>query len=419
MRASVVFLACALALSAQDLRPKDVREIGKGGSNALPRLGELLKHPDTAIRVEAVRQISDIGTLASLDLLVQATRDNDPEMQIRAADGLVNFYLPGYVSRGLGASIVRTAGSVKARFTDTNDQVIDSFIKVRPDVVAAIGALISGGNGMDVRATAARAGGILRDKGVVPDLLEALRTKNTDVLYESLVALQKIRDEAAGPRMSFLLRDPEPKVQIAAIETTGLLRNQQAVPDLLGVLKDAKNDKVRRAALGALAMLPDDKSRPVFQEYLSAKDEKMRAAAAEGFGRLRNPADQPTLDKAWQAEGKSQARLSLGFALVMSGRHELSEFSPLQYLINNLNSNAYRGIAEPFLTELARQENIRNVLYPVLSSGTKEEKMGLARVLAQSGDRASMPYLQKLSNDSDPAVASEGVKAMRNLQARL
>jgi HEAT repeat protein len=419
MRASLILVICAFALAAQDLRPKDVREIGKGGSNSLPRLGELLKHPDTAIRAEAVRQITEIGTLASLDLLVAATHDNDAEVQVRAADGLVNFYLPGYVRTGLAASLTRAGGSIKAKFTDTNDQVIDSFIKVRPDVVAAIGALVRGGNGMDVRATAARDAGILRDKGAVPDLLEALRTKNTDVLYESLVALQKIRDESAGPRMTFLLRDPDAKVQIAAIETAGLLRTQEAVPALQSVLKDAKNDKIRRAALGSLAMLPDEKSRPVYQEYLSAKDEKMRAAAAEGFARLRQNADQPALEKAWQAEGKTQPRLSLAFALVMSGRTELSEFSPLQYLLNNLNSNAYRGVAEPFLTELAREESVRNILYPVLSSGTKDEKMGLARVLARSGDRASVPYLQKLSTDSDPAVASEGVRAMRNLQARL
>src|ERR1700757_2711366 len=74
MRASIIVFVCACALNAQDAAPmrvKDVREIAKGGSNALPRLGELLKYPDTAIRVEAVRQITDIGTLPSLDLLVQ------------------------------------------------------------------------------------------------------------------------------------------------------------------------------------------------------------------------------------------------------------------------------------------------------------------------------------------------------------
>src|SRR5258708_10994739 len=259
MRASIFVFVCACVLTAQDAAPmrvKDVREIAKGGSNALPRLGELLKYPDTAIRAEAVRQITDIGTLPSLDLLVQATHDNDGEVQVRAADGLVNFYLPGYVRTGLAASITRVGSSIKGRFTDTNDQVIDPFIVVRPDVVTAIAGLVRGGNGMDVRAAAARDAGILRAKGAVPDLLDALRTKNTDVLYESLIALQNIRDESAGPRISFLLRDPDTKVQIAAIETMGLLRNQAAVPDLLGVLKDAKNDKGRRAALGSLAMMP-------------------------------------------------------------------------------------------------------------------------------------------------------------------
>src|SRR5882724_1527422 len=166
MRYALLF-ACALTMAAQDVRPKDVREIGKGGSVALPRLGELLKHADTAIRTEAVRQITDIAKLDGLDLLIQATHDNDPEVQMRAVDGLVNFYLPGYVRTGIAASITRVGGSIKGRFTDTNDQVVDPYITVRPDVVAAIGSLVSGGNGMDVRAGAARAAGILRGQGAV------------------------------------------------------------------------------------------------------------------------------------------------------------------------------------------------------------------------------------------------------------
>src|SRR5881398_193255 len=113
MRPALLVLLAAFALSAQDVRPKDVREAAKPGSVALPRLGELLKHPDTAIRAEAVRQITEIGTLPSLDLLVQATHDNDPEVQIRAADGLVNFYVPGYVRTGIAASISRAGNSIK------------------------------------------------------------------------------------------------------------------------------------------------------------------------------------------------------------------------------------------------------------------------------------------------------------------
>ncbi len=85
---------CSL-LSAQVTRPKEVRELAKGGSNAIPQLQALLKNQDLNIRVEAVKSIVDIGTQRSLDPLIEATSDSDAEIQIRATDGLVNFYLPG------------------------------------------------------------------------------------------------------------------------------------------------------------------------------------------------------------------------------------------------------------------------------------------------------------------------------------
>jgi len=36
-----------------------------------------------------------------------------------------------------------------------------------------------------------------------------------------------------------------------------------------------------------------------------------------------------------------------------------------------------------------------------------------------SGDKESVAYLDKTSRDADPYVAQEGLRAMRNLQARL
>src|SRR6266481_5675600 len=140
---SVCFLSSAIAFavltaSAQEtLRTKDVRNLAKQGSSALPRLQELLRNPDLDIRVEAVKTITEVGTPGSLAPLIQATADNDPEVQIRATDGLVNFYLPGYVQKGLGASLKRVGTSIKSHFTDTNDQVIDPFVEVRPAVIQA------------------------------------------------------------------------------------------------------------------------------------------------------------------------------------------------------------------------------------------------------------------------------------------
>ena len=414
----IYFAAFALLTSAaaQDTRPKDVKEIGKAGAAAIPRLTELLKDPNTDVRVEAVKQLT---VLRALDALVLATHDNQAEVQIHATDGMVNFYLPGYVQTGISGTIKRAGGSIKGKFTETNDQVVDSYVTARPDVITALGSLARGGANMEARANAARAAGILRGKAAVPDLIEALKTKDTDVLYESLIAIQKIRDESAGPKIAFLLRDLNSKVQIAAIETTGLLRTLQAVPDLVDVLKRAKDSKVRRAALGSLAMMPDATSRPVFQQYLHDKDEKLRGAAAEGYGRLRDPADGAMLEQAWKDETKTSPRISLAFALVKLGNIQISEFSPLQFLINNLNSSAYKGEAQPFLTELARDTSVRIALYGTLAAATKDEKIGMARVLAASGDKESVSYLEKLSRDPDGEVAQEGLRAMRSLQARL
>ncbi len=416
--ALIIMLASIGVLPGQEVRPKDVREIAKGGSTAIPRLQELLKNTSVDVRIEAVKQITEIGTQRSLDPLILASQDNDPEVQIRATDGLVNFYLPGYAQSGFSASLRRVGAGIKGKFTDTNDQTIDPYVIVRPEVIDALGKLASRGGSMEARANAARGAGILRGRAAVSDLIEAAHSKNTDVIYESLVALQKIHDESAAPRITFLLHDLDQKVRIAAIETTGLLRDQEAVPDLVGVLTRAREAKVKRAALTSIAMLPSEKSRPLYAQYLRDKDDKMRAAAAEGYARLRNPDDLGMLAKAWQEEGKTSPRLSLAFAQVMLAKTELSEFSPLQYLINTLNSASYKGEAFPFLVELARDDQVRRALYRPLQTGTKDEKMGLLGVLARSGDQASIAELQKLTNDGDADVAREALRAKRTLQAR-
>jgi HEAT repeat protein len=410
----------ALAALAQDaaLRPKDVREMGKGGADAIPKLAALLTNPAVEIRLEAVKQISEIATQYSLDPLITATRDSDAEIQIRATDGLVNFYLPGYLKTGFASSVRRVGTSIKGRFTDTNDQVIDPYITPRPDVIAALGVLARNGATPDAKANAARAIGILRGKAAIPDLVQAMHSKDTPVIYESLVALQKIRDPEAASSIAFLLHDLDPKVQIAAIETTGLLLNKSALPDLVDVLNHGRDAKVRRAALTAIAMLPAESSREIYARYIGDKDDKMRAAAAEGYARLKNPADLPMLEKAYQDEGKPSPRLSMAFAQAMLGKTALSEFSPLQFLVNTLNSAAYHGEAYPFLVELARDPAVRKSLYTPLLQGTKDEKINLARVMARSGDKSDVSQLEKLSHDPDPDVAQEGLRALRNLQAR-
>lgn len=405
--------------AAENPTPKTIRELAKGGSESIPRLEPLLKSPDLEVRIEAVKAITEIGTQHSLDPLVQATADSDPEVQIRATDGLVNFYLPGYVHSGFGASLRRVGTGIKSKFTDTNDQVIESYVEVRPQVIQALGRLVRGGSSMEARANAARAVGILRGRAAVPDLIEALHSKDSAVMYESLIALQKIRDQSAARSIGFVMRDLDQRVQIAAIETVGLLQNKDALPELLDVLNHARNSKVQKAALTSMAMLPDEKSREMYARYLRSKDDRLRAAAAEGFARLKNPEDQPMLETAFQNEKKTSPRLSLAFALASLGQTGIAELSPLQILIDTLNSKSYRGEAFALLVELARTPDVRSALYRSMEHGTKDEKIQLARVLARSGDAGSVPELEKVSRDPDAEVAQEGLRAIRSVKARL
>lgn len=419
----VGLLVCTCLSAQQDLsspdpkvRVKAARALAKSGSESIAQLIPLLKDSSVDVRREAVRSIIAIGTQHSLDPLITATHDNDPEVQIRAVDGLVNFYVPGYVESG---TLQKLSSAVHSGFDRENRQVIDGYVTVRPEVVRAIAPLVRGGASPEVRMHAARALGVLRGRAALPDLIAALKSKDTGVIFESLIAIQKIRDTSAGPSVMFLLHDLEERVQVAAIETVGILRTADALEDLQHIYDQAKSDRVRRTALGSLAMLADPASRVLFQNGLTDKSDGIRASAAEGFARVKNPANRPTLEKAFNEEKKMGPRLADAFALAAMGNLQTTELAPLTYLVNTLNSKGYRDVALPYLMELARDAAVRPALYGYLKTGTREEKVGLARALAVSGDRSSVAPLQGLTKDTDPAVAEEAIRALRTLQARL
>jgi HEAT repeat protein len=400
-------------------RARSVRELAKQGDDAIPKLAPYVGDPDLNVRLEAVKALVEIGGPKTLDPLVRAARDNDPEVQIRATDGLVNFYLPGYVKTGLSGTLQRAGNSVRGKFTDTNDQIIDAFVQVRPDVIEALGKLARGAVSLEARANAARAVGILRGLAAIPDLVEALHSKDDRLMYESLVALQKIRDPSVAPRIAFLLRDLQEKIQVAALETSGILRSREAAPDVRDALEHARTPKIRQAALSALAMIADPADHATFLRYLPDKDDALRAAAAEGLARLNNPADRTAVDRAFTEERKMSPRLSAAFAMVSLGNLDTGEFGPLRYLVNTLNVRAYRGVAIAFLTEVARDPKVRQTIYPLLTRATKDEKIQLSIMLARSGDRDSVPYLETLSLDPDPEVQQEGIRSLRTLRTRL
>jgi HEAT repeat protein len=398
-----------------------VRNLGKqNDATAIPALTPSLSDSDRQVRLEAVKAIVRIGGEASLDPLIKATHDSDPEVRIRATDGIVNQYLPDYVvNNSLSGVFIKGTRQVKAFFSSRNDQVVDPDVKVRPDVAKALAQEIGDGVNMEPRTNAALAAGILRVHDAVPALEQGLATINSDLIFECLIALQKIQDPSAGPSVNPRARDLDERVQLAALETIGILRSKDAAPDLHYVLVNGKNAKIRRAALEALAMLGLPGDRETFQRYADNKDPDLRAAALEGLGRIREPADGPALQTAYdEANAGWQVHAAAAFALVSEGKVDMGEFSPLPYLIECLNSKNRASTAHAYLVELSKRQEVRDALVKTLPSGSKDQKIALCSVLALSESDDAVAGLTSLSKDIDPDVSFAASRAVRILQSR-
>ena len=416
---SLALVLLSAFLSAFGQSPKEVRKVAKQGPSALPELQRFLLNDDVKVRAEAVRGMIEIGGQRAIDPLIEATRDNDPQVQILAVNGLVNFYLPGYVATGMAAPLKRIGSDIRSRFGESEGPAIEPYIVVRPNVLQAIGKVARNGSSLDSRANAARAAGVLRGKPLIPDLVEALKSRDSDLIWNTLIAFEKIKDRAACPGIRYLMRDFDERVQVEALAANGVLDCREARADIRDVLAHTNKDRVRRAALSALAMMPDPGDRTSFATYIENDDERMRTSAAEGYARLASIDDAHGLRTHFDRETRTAPRLALAFALVMDGDIATTDYAPLRYLVYALNNGNFRESAQTYLSEAARNPEVRRALYSMLGEGTRDEKVSLARVFAVSGDKSSVAPLEKLSHDADAIVAEEGTRQLRNLNSRI
>ncbi len=398
------------------LRIRAVRLMAEAvdGFRHLDRLEPLLRDSDEDVRAAAVSTLIRVRTLDAQRLLMQATTDPSPRVQSLAVDGLVDFYVPNYVKTGLLSSLRSFASSLKGRFSKPSPLTVSAYVRVNPETVRTIGAVIRQGRSDYAQANAARAVGILRGRAALDDLLAGIRSRNSTIILECLLAIKKLGESAAGPEIVFLLDDPDRRIREVATQTVGQLRVLEAVPGLVGIVRGADKANVRVQALIALAKIPGNGQRELFLDHLVDKNKGLRAAAAEGLGRIGNPDDARLLDHHFRLDKSGSVRLSLAFAGVLLGNHVR-----LNDLVAGLDSTVHRLEARPFLVELARDEDVLKRLYVPLSTGSDPQRRHLAYVVSQSGTADSVPHLESLASDGNTNVAAAAIEALRVLRARL
>src|ERR1039458_2306736 len=131
-------LAALCPLAAQDVKPKDVREAAKAGSTSIPKLQEFLKNPSSDVRNQAVRELIDIDRPQCIDPLVQATRDNDPEIQLLAQD--VKPKDVREAAKAGSTSIPKLQEFLKNPSSDVRNQAVRELIDIdRPQRIDPLG----------------------------------------------------------------------------------------------------------------------------------------------------------------------------------------------------------------------------------------------------------------------------------------
>jgi HEAT repeat protein len=219
--------------------------------------------------------------------------------------------------------------------------------------------------------------------------------------------------------VAFLARDLDDRVQTTALETLGVLRSTSSADDIRSAYKNARNLKIQRAALEALAMMALPADRPLFQQDLGQSDPELRADALEGLARLREPDDFPKLKEAFdEANADWRVHSAAAFAMVMEGNNSTEDLGPLRFLVEGFSLKARAGVSAGYLSEVVRSKDTRAALAKILADDLKDRKIGILNALSTVNAPDSIQILQQYASDKDKDVAFTAMRAVRIAQTR-
>jgi HEAT repeat protein len=333
---------------------------------------------------------------------------SDMENDIRAR--AVSSLVSMHISHASGVGAVLTKLGELITFTPDRDLeiVVEPDIPVDPVVVETLRArLVDSERG--IRRTAIRGLGILRAKAAVPDLLQVVRQDRDDGLrFDGVRSLRKIDDRSIAPELVALLNINSDGVRHELMATLGAMRYRGAVAELTRIVEGAtKTDTPRVLALSALADIADPASASLFEGLKNDKSELVRLYANEGIARTADKSQKSAISAARLTEKSPRVRTAQAFALLRIGESEY-----LDELVRGLERSTTRELAKEYLLETKPGD--REALFaPRTTSSTARAE--LADVMGRIGDPNALPRLQELAHDSDGDVARAAERATRRI----
>jgi HEAT repeat protein len=218
-----------------------------------------LKNPDVQRRREAARTLGHNKARAAVPALMEAFNDDDISLDVLRALVDINDSraLPTYIAATkdrrmevreksiagvVNLYVVEESGFVHQtrKVIDTlnpfdvgyDPLVVESYVPVSGDAIRALGALMVDPDSR-IRRTAAQAIGVLRGEEAVPNLVDALnKEKDSGVRLQVIRAIYKIGQPQYGAAVVPFIQDENKAVHDEAIRTAGYLKVKEAVAPL-------------------------------------------------------------------------------------------------------------------------------------------------------------------------------------------
>jgi HEAT repeat protein len=396
-----------------------------------------LKSPDAVRRQAAAKELGAVKYRPAIPQLVPLAKDpvaavrRDLELTLENMDDAQT--LPGFIALssdvendirsralaslvnlhvprafGIGAALINLRERVLLRSDRDLEIVVEPDVPVGPEVIDALRARI-GDSERGIRSIAIRGLGMLRARPAVPDLLQVVREDRDDGLrFDGVRALRKIGDASIAGELVGLLNINNDDVRHELIATLGAMRYGGALAELTRIVEsEKKTDPSRALALGALADLADPASVPVFEGLKDDRDEALRLYANEGIARTANPDMKTQISAARLIEKSDRVRLAQAFALLRLGQGEY-----LDELVRGLEKRPTRDLAREYLLE-TRGADRRALFAP--RSANPAARAELADVMGLMGDPEALPALRDMAQDADKDVARAAARAARRI----
>ena len=398
--------------------------------SSVEELGARLESSDARTRREAARELGEDGSAEAIAALSGAVRDIDRNVRRAVLDSLLSVRrpdaAPGLIAfledersehrrDAIGGLVdIHNREAPPGRRERTMDWllrreqafVLDPLRPVEPRIVEALSGRLTDGE-KDNRELAAEALGALRAAAAAAALAaSASEDLEDDVRREAIRALGAIGTDEAGERLLSMVEEPQLREHV--VRALGRFAYRPSVTALLGVYDADPESDVARDALEALARIGAEEARGTFYHELGSDDSRRREFAAEGIGRIGDPALVDGMIRDFLREENRRVQLAFCFALVRMGQPPF-----VDRIILSLSDSRVGEVARQYALELGRDFLPDMLRY--LEDPDRQVRLELISLLEQLGDDSAIPSLRATTEDPDSEVADRARLAVTRL----